>query len=342
MHPDDSPNDSVDALLRAPSFGQLLEELESGLVAYWTTAEQILKPCGVNLLRPGEDTFSLPRNFFSLLFLYSYRRLGIPPGRRRLYAATLQCLRGMVTGCDNLLDDEYKPTLESDIPAHGYRFRSVVDIMVSDGALFQILMEAAQQGELAYDRVLAAATASMQTMTRSGIEEVAEEAGIDAILPPQAILQTIHHYKTGIPFQCPWDIPRAIEPVVETDLAPVSKGLNQIGIGCQILDDMVDLEVDIRSRRHNYLVSLIHHAPDPDERSRLAGAMHPGDPDRPEAPTIDRFPLSAQQAWKTAHQLLTQGLAALFAPEDRTLVVPAIRLMEKRIGAAAPWSGAGR
>lgn len=54
-----------------------------------------------------EVSFSLQNNFFSMLFLYSYFRAGIKPRRRILYAATLQCLRGMVTGCDNLLDTEF-------------------------------------------------------------------------------------------------------------------------------------------------------------------------------------------------------------------------------------------
>jgi len=76
----------------------------------------------------------------------------------------------MVTACGNLLDDEYKQTLDTDIPATGYRFRAVVDIMVFDRALFHVFMDAAIRQEIASDRVLAAATASMKTMTRSGVE----------------------------------------------------------------------------------------------------------------------------------------------------------------------------
>jgi hypothetical protein len=33
-----------------------------------------------------------------------------------VYVAVNQCLRGMVTGCDNLLDDAIKPTLNTDLP----------------------------------------------------------------------------------------------------------------------------------------------------------------------------------------------------------------------------------
>jgi hypothetical protein len=270
----------------APVIQSLITELRSGLSLYWEAAGRILEPCGVILEAPTEATFSLQKNFFSMLFLYSYYRAGLPTHRRIIYAATLQCLRGMVTGCDNLLDDEYKQTLGTDIPVTGYRFRSVVDIMVSDRVLFQILMDAAERKEIAIDRVLAASAASMKTMTRSGVEEASEEAGISAILEPDAILETIHHLKTGILFQCPWDIPLTIETIADAGLKPLLEGLYRIGIGCQILDDMVDMAVDMRSNRHNYLVSLIHHGSDPIEKERLIRSVNPyGSDDQAEIPS---------------------------------------------------------
>ena len=132
---------------------------------------------GVTLNAPGEDDFSFEKNFFSLLFLYSFYRANLPKSRRILYATTLQCLRGMVTGCDNLLDDEYKMTLDSDIPQTGLRFRSVIDIMVSDRVLFQVLLEAGRRQEIGVDQVVAATAASMKTMTRSGLQEASRKQG---------------------------------------------------------------------------------------------------------------------------------------------------------------------
>lgn len=335
MHIDSDHHNPVDLMLQAPTAQLLLSELRSGLSRYWAVAQQILKPCGVRVYPPGESAFSLSRNLFSLLFLYSYHQLGVSPHRRILYAGTLQCLRGMVTGCDNLLDDEYKPTLETDIPATGYRFRSVVDIMVSDRILFHLLTDAARRNEITDDRVLAASTASMHTMTQSGVQEAAEEAGIDKILVPETILQSIHHFKTGLLFQCPWDIPRVIETIAETDLAPLLEGLYQIGMGCQILDDMVDLGIDIREKHHNYLVSLIHHGMDEDEKSTLVRAMSDQGRNHHATISIHQYPKAMAKAWKTAHQLLQSGLETLFAPQDRRLVSPVIDLIVKRIGSAA-------
>lgn len=335
MNIDENLSDPIARMEQVPLLRALIAELKSGIFLYWEAADQILRQCGVVLKTPTEATFSLQKNFFSLLFLYSYQRAGIPRHRRILYAATLQCLRGMVTGCDNLLDDEYKQTLDTDIPATGYRFRSVMDIMVSDRVLFQVLMDASNRHEITGGRVLAAVIASMKTLTRSGVEEAAEEAGITSILEPEAILQTIHHFKTGILFQCPWDIPLTIETVAEKKRAPLLEGLYRIGIGCQIMDDMVDMAGDILARRHNYLVSLIHHGPHPAEKDRLGKMMNPKSSVDMGVMHVSDFPEAIRQASETSHRLLTDGFGALFSSEHQALVSPAIRFLEARIGVLA-------
>jgi hypothetical protein len=326
-------SDLLRQMERVPPIRSLMVELKSGLARFWEAADSILEPCGVKLKTPGEASFSLQHNFFSILFLYSYFRAGILPQRRILYTATLQCLRGMVTGCDNLLDDEYKPTLDTDIPATGYRFRSVVDIMVSDRVLFQLLMSAAEKKEISIDKVLPASAASMKTMTRSGVEEAEEEAGISAILEPESLLNTIHHLKTGILFQCPWDIPLTIESVARERLTPLLEGLYRIGLGCQIMDDMVDMAVDIQSRRHNYLVSLIHHGSNIAEKNRLGDTMHLNNGVTDQT-TIraSHYPTALKQASAVSSRLLNEGLGKLFSSEHQFLVKPSIHFLEERIG----------
>ncbi len=324
-----------------PPVKPLMEELRSGLSLYWESAAGVLRPGGVALKPPGEGTFSVEKNFFSLLFLYSFDRAGISKPRRILYATALQCLRGMVTGCDNLLDDEYKKTLDTDIPETGYRFRSVIDIMVSDRVLFQVLSAACRRGEITMEQVLAATTASMKTMTRSGVQEASEEAGITTILEPDRLLQTVHHYKTGLLFQCPWDIPRAVETSDETAIAPLLEGLYQIGMGCQIMDDMVDFSSDLERKRHNFLVSLIYHGSLPAEKKQLRQWPAPGglrgEPMDPAA----AFPTGVAKASEIALHYLETGLNNLFAEPHRFLVEPSIRFLEKRIGATLFIPAAG-
>jgi len=315
-----------------PLVRTLMAELRSGLARYLEIAGGILEQGGIRLKASEEAFFSFEKNFFSLLFLYSYHRAGIPESRRIVYAATLQCLRGMVTGCDNLLDDEYKKTLDTDLPEAAIRFRSVIDIMVSDRVLFALLLEAGRRGEIDMDRTAAAAEASMKTMTRSGVQEASEEAGIDEILPPDAILQSIHHYKTGILFNCPWDIPRCLEQIAESETAPLMEGLYRIGMGCQVLDDMVDFSSDLERRRHNFLVSLIHHGPVPAERQHLQALTAAGDRTAPDLSAA--FPENLAAAFSTAHEFLESGLTLLYAEPHRNLVAPSIRFLENRIGAS--------
>src|SRR5512137_2732299 len=142
-------------------FELLISELREGLEIYWHAAGRILSESGVRLSEFKDDYFSLEKNFFSALFLYSYFKAGIPSHRRIFYVAVNQCLRGMVTGCDNLLDDEYKMTLDTDLPIKAEKFRSILDIMVSDRVLFEILMGFCRSNGLPVDLLIEASRASL-------------------------------------------------------------------------------------------------------------------------------------------------------------------------------------
>jgi Polyprenyl synthetase len=312
----------------------LLEELRYGLSNYWRIAEEVLRESGIRVKPPGAADFSFKKNFFSFLFLYSFLKAGIGKRRRILYAAMLQCLRGMVTGCDNLLDDEYKETLDSNIPKDAFRFRSVIDIMVSDRVLFQLLLEAGLRQDIDVGAVASAAAASIRTMSRSGMQEASEERGIEEILQPEEILQQVHHYKTGILFRCPWDIPLTIEDLPELAVAPLLEGLHNIGMGCQIMDDVVDFMSDLSRKHHNYLVSLIHWGSHPDEKDRLRQLID-GKPDPADLVNWEKhFPKAHAKAMQRSHRFLETGLGLLFSGQPRLFVDASIRFLEARIGAA--------
>jgi hypothetical protein len=236
------------------TFPSLKEELESGLLMFWDTANEILQGSGIKLTRPCADYFSIEHNFFSSMFLYSYFKAKIPRPGRVFYVAVNQCLRGMVTGCDNILDNEYKKTLDTDLPEGATKFRSVLDILVSDRVLFSLIYN--KKG-ITSRQVMNASTASLQTLTRSGVQEASEEGGVRVRLRPEEILTTVHHYKTGLLFQSPWAVPSVFGGFEEHEKTRITDALYQIGIGCQILDDMADLVMDIDSDRHNYVASLI-------------------------------------------------------------------------------------
>lgn len=329
----------------AAVWGSLEAELRAGLTVYWESAGQVLAGSGIRLAAPGAGTFDLRRNFFSALFLYAYWRAEVPPRRRTFYAAVNQCLRGMVTGCDNLLDDEYKATLETDLPPGGTRFRSVLDIMVSDRVLFQLLESLQEAGEIGPEDARRASAASLAALAPSGAQEAGEERGVDRRLPPEQVLQEVHHLKTALLFQCTWALPAVLGDAGHPGVPALKDALYDIGMGCQVLDDMVDLLADVRGRRHNFVASLVAHGPWDEARAALAQQAA-------EAPSggevrrfLEAFPDPGRQAWETARNLLARGLEGLFAPGHRFLGAPAADFIARRIGArdvmaASPQEGA--
>jgi len=307
-------------------------ELRAGLERFWQTAATVLDGGPIRLTPPDQLTLSLPRNFFSTLFLYSYHRLKIPAKQRILYVAVNQCLRAMVTGCDNLLDDEYKPTLETDLPAQAHRFRSVLDIMVSDRVLFALLVAHCQDNDLPVDLALRASTASLQALTRSGAQEAAEEGGINERLAPEVILRTIHHYKTGLLFQATWVIPTLFMETISPEVLAVQEALYTIGIGCQLLDDIVDLMLDLREHRHNYVASVIAHRQPTLWQPLLDLEANGANADLFYA----QFPDFATRISTEALTTLENGLRALFAANHQDLVRPAAAFIADRIGVVPP------
>jgi geranylgeranyl pyrophosphate synthase len=169
-------------------------------------------------------------------------------------------------------------------------------------------------------------------MTRSGVQEASEEGGITAILKPDDLLQTVHHYKTGILFQCPWDIPLSIETFNESDIKPLLEGLYSIGMGCQIMDDMVDFISDIEGKRHNFMVSLIYYSPQAIEKCRLQELSSARGQQQLTVDLTKDFPDSVLKATEIAHRFLENGLNQLFSEQHRFLVEPSIQFLEKRIG----------
>ena len=313
--------------------------MQTGLKLYWDTATHILDTSPIKVLEADPDYFSLEKNFFSSMFLYSYFRASIPESRRIFYAAVNQCLRGMVTGCDNILDDEYKMTLATDLPVKAGKFRSIIDIMVSDRVLFLILQQQFLLNDLTSDQVLAASNESIRTLAKSGAQEASEEHGAGEILDPDYILSHIHSLKTGILFQSPWALPDLLENFDDADKSivqnreKVKKALFDIGMGCQVLDDMVDLALDINTNHHNYVASLIQYGENKDETILLEKIMKQRKEIEISYDLLFQFPSAMKTAATKALDLLKTGAKNLFAPDHQFMVDVSIVMISKRIGA---------
>jgi len=311
----------------------LEDEIREALELFWKTSSRILEGSGTRLLAPSDSYYNMKNNFFSGLFLYSYHRAGIPEGHRIMYAAINQCLRGIVTGCDNILDDEYKKTLDTDLPEGGTRFRSVLDIMVSDRVIFDILLNAMERESLSRDAVLKACDVSLHGLLRSGVQEATEESGITHILPPEEVLSSVHHYKTGLLFQAPWAVPRLLENVSTEFVNLMMQALYDIGMGCQILDDLADLPNDVRTHRHNYVLSLLYHGSEKSVRERLDSLLSSKAPVNYDADLLTEFPHIKAEASNKAFVFLDGGFKSLLDPMHHSLVKPGIRFVSQRIGA---------
>lgn len=315
------------------TFDTLADELQAGLTLFWKTAGKILNDSGIILHSPPPDYLAMEKNIFSTLFLYAYYAADIDPARRVVYVAVNQCLRGMVTGCDNILDDEYKQTLATDLPSRAVRFRSIVDIMVSDRVLFELLLNMADTVPLAGNMIQDASAASLRALTRSGTQEASEEGGVGDIPAPEGVLRDIHHFKTGLLFQCPWAVPGVIETDLRQSARDLQEHLYQIGMGCQLFDDIVDLEADVREHRYNYAWSKIFHSTDGHVRQELRDAFTLPATDQRLSNLHGTFAQVIADVAAEGQLMLEDGLGGLLREDHRHLTAPLVSFLVRRIGA---------
>jgi len=211
------------------------------------------------------------KNFFSTLFLSIYRSLDIPAERRMLYGMINHCLRGLVTGTDNLLDDEYKEMLPLNFPEEAIRFKSVMHILLFDRILFQTL-ESAATG-LEQQQIQHLQRELFKALVPIGAEEAQEEGGVREILSPAEILRSVHMYKGGKLLCLAFVAPQILETRGRERLRLADQGIYSIGMALQVIDDLTDFYEDIQARNHNYLLSSIYFYGNGEEREALATAL---------------------------------------------------------------------
>jgi len=122
------------------------------------------------------------RNFFSILFLSIYRAIGIPEERRLNYGIINHSLRGIVTGADNLLDDEYKELLPLDFPERATRFKSIMHILLFDRFLAKTARLMEEAGDITREQAEKVQDALFKAIVPIGANEAVEEQGIDTII----------------------------------------------------------------------------------------------------------------------------------------------------------------
>lgn len=242
---------NIQLLLRKDLYRRALEVHLQSLEEFHRIVRDISgDACPIGPLAP--EFKSPEKNMFSCLFLSVILHLFKESAFIPLYAFINQCMRAWVTGCDNLLDDEYKTIFPFAIKEKGSRIPSVFTLLLTDRALTRFMTEKFNTPEL----ITKVHTHSFRLLVPCALEECEEEMRPVEILHPFDILSKIHLEKTALLFSAPLGIPELLEHAPPPLLQKAKEALQYFGHACQILDDAKDMPQDLVQGRHNYLVSL--------------------------------------------------------------------------------------
>ena len=209
----------------------------------------------------------IERNFFSTFFLAVTSRM---LGRSRylpLYAMVNQGMRAWVTACDNILDDEYKEVFSFALAETGPRMKSVLTLLIADRVVADFVVSTFPDAAL----LSKVGKVSLQSLLPSALQECDEEIRPVPILPAEEILGEIHQRKTGDLFRAPLALPLALEPVDPDRARAADRAVGSFGLACQVIDDIKDMPDDVRSGRHNLLVSIATQATQAAQATRRRG-----------------------------------------------------------------------
>lgn len=235
---------------------------------YGQAAEMLAEACP--LRPPASEQKTVNRNLFSIFFLTCAYPFGLTQTKKHFYARINHCLRALVTGCDNLLDDEYKEIFPFALAGSGTRFRSVLTLMTADRLISDLAAGELAGGNLSLREVRLLSRTVLAVLTPSGLEEHEEESLGEMVVPtPEEIFSQVHHRKTGLLFRAPLDLIAGLENGHNQASRRVADGLRDFGIGCQLLDDLKDVAVDLSRGRFNAVISLARYGDDHEEKEKV-------------------------------------------------------------------------
>lgn len=206
------------------------------------------------LASPGEKVAEvdyLKANVFSILFIAIYGCLGFKDERRLFYGSANQCIRGIVTATDNILDNENKELLPLPLPPKANRFRSVMSALLYDRVLDSLCDDFGPAQKKDFQRELAMALYTI------GEVEAEEEVGLKKIAPAEEIVRRVHSRRGGNLLKLAFVAPFVYEQNNRERIGTAADGVHSIGMALQMIDDVVDLAEDARGVKNNYLLSRL-------------------------------------------------------------------------------------
>ncbi|SHI52681.1 Polyprenyl synthetase [Malonomonas rubra DSM 5091] len=266
---------------------------------YQSCSELLDMSCAIEPL--PEEYFSMERNLFSTLFLLALEASGVASEKMPFYAMVNQCLRVQVTGCDNLLDDEYKSVIPFSMAGEGIRFRSVLTIMTGDAVLAMLAADEVASGRFDAQAAKCLLSAVLAVLIPSGIEEHEEERrGERVMLSVEQMLKEIHYRKTGLLFEAPVRLAAKMRDVDSQRAEQVAKALSTFGIGCQILDDLKDIADDLYFNKHNLVVSVAHYGASEAERDSISAFVEKRGSLEDARLLANQLPAAKKRCWELA------------------------------------------
>ena len=213
-------------------------------------------------LKPFDSSvLEIEKNLFSVIFTAIIKNLGIDSDLIQFYTLSVHCMRALVTGCDNILDNEYKEVIPFRLGEEGKMMKSVFMIMTADRIISGLALEKFREGVISYEKASQLSISVIRVLTDSGMEEGEEEEFCiqDDYPEPDIMIGNYLYRKTGTLFEAPINLLIEMGEISDKKAETSLTMLSSLGLGCQLLDEISDFSEDILSGRLNMVASLMRH-----------------------------------------------------------------------------------
>jgi hypothetical protein len=207
--------------------------------------------------------------FFPILFRSILQSIGVQRANLDVYSELNFCIQGTIVAADNLFDGEQKSVLSLRTEG-GYRFASILELIVFQRLMARVFDRAADRGSIstaASRRIQRELTSRMAAI---GALEGAEEAGVESVDDVDTMLERVQRVRGGQLFELSLVAPAIVEPSDrQAAISRAAHAVSGLGTAFQIVDDITDLEIDLRQGRQNLLVAQIGEAGTHEEQAAL-------------------------------------------------------------------------